>query len=59
MTYFIFVTSVADGKGRLVCDASCDACKHHKTSLAFLTMDIPECGGSNIISGREKEQTPY
>jgi len=22
-------------------------------------MDIPECGGSNIISGREKEQTPY
>ena len=54
ITYFIFVTSIADGKGRLVCDGSCDACKHRETSSAFLTTDIPECGGTNIIP-REKK----
>ena len=54
--YFIFVTSIADGKGRLVYDGSCDACKHRETSSAFLTTDIPECGGTNIIP-REREKT--
>ena len=47
ITYFIFVTSIADGKGRLVCDGSCDACKHRETRSAFLTTDIPECGDNN------------
>ena len=46
----IFVTSIADGKGR---------CNHRETSSAFLTTDIPGCGGTNIIPGRRKEQTPY
>jgi len=52
----ICVTSIADDKGRLVCDGSC---KHCETSSAFITTDIPGCGGTNNISGRRKEQTPY
>jgi len=30
-----------------------------ETSSAFLTTDIPGCGGTNIIPGYRKEQTPY
>jgi len=52
----IFVNSILEGKERLVCDGSC---KHHETSAAFLTTCIPGCGGTNIIPGRRKEQTPY
>ena len=51
-----FFTSILKNKGKLVCDGSC---KHHETSSAFLTTDIPGCGGTNIIPGRRKEQTPY
>jgi len=51
-----FVTSIVDGKGRLICDGSC---KQREPSAAFLTTDIPGCGGTNIIPRRRKEQTPY
>ena len=51
-----FFTTILKNKGKLVCDGSG---KHHETSSAFLTTDIPGCGGTNIIPGRRKEQTPY
>ena len=51
-----FATAISNSDGKLVCDGSR---KNAETSSAFLTTDIPGCGGTNIIPGRKKEQTPY